>query len=170
MSLSFIFIKHSLSLLPNIYYLTFLKPFNFILEYSWLTVLTLGSGVQQSDSIICIYTHIYTFWGFIFVYGMRKCSNFILWHVSVRFSQDHLSKRLFFPHWIGLAKKFVWVFPRYYRKTQENFLANPIYSCLLGHRIIDREHMHLFLCCLFCSFRLKWLFLCEYFAILIIIL
>ena len=28
---------------------------------------------------------------FIFVYGVRKCSNFILLHVAVQFSQHHLS-------------------------------------------------------------------------------
>ena len=31
---------------------------------------------------------------FIFVYGVRKCSNFILLHVAVQFSQHHLLKRL----------------------------------------------------------------------------
>ena len=30
---------------------------------------------------------------FIFVYGVRKCSNFILLHVAVQFSQHHLLKR-----------------------------------------------------------------------------
>ena len=39
---------------------------------------------------------------FIFVYGVRKCSNFILLHVIVQFSQHHLFKRLFLPHWIFL--------------------------------------------------------------------
>ena len=34
---------------------------------------------------------------FIFVYGVRKCSNFILLHVAVQFSQHHLLKRLFAP-------------------------------------------------------------------------
>ena len=34
---------------------------------------------------------------FIFVYGVRKCSNFILLHVAVQFSQHHLLKRLSFP-------------------------------------------------------------------------
>ena len=33
---------------------------------------------------------------FIFVYGVRKCSNFILLHVAVQFSQNHLLKRLCF--------------------------------------------------------------------------
>ena len=31
---------------------------------------------------------------FIFVYGVRKCSNLILLHVAVQFSQHHLLKRL----------------------------------------------------------------------------
>ena len=30
---------------------------------------------------------------FIFVYGVRECSNFILLHVAVLFSQHHLLKR-----------------------------------------------------------------------------
>ena len=33
---------------------------------------------------------------FIFVHGIRKCSNFILLHVAVQFSQHHLLKRLYF--------------------------------------------------------------------------
>ena len=35
---------------------------------------------------------------FIFMYGVRKCSNFILLHVAVQFSQPHLLKRLSLPH------------------------------------------------------------------------
>ena len=37
---------------------------------------------------------------FIFVYDVRKYSNFILLHVAVQFSQHHLLKRLSFPHGI----------------------------------------------------------------------
>ena len=37
---------------------------------------------------------------FIFAYGVRKCSNFILLHVAVQFSQHHLLKRLSFLHCI----------------------------------------------------------------------
>ena len=33
---------------------------------------------------------------FIFVYGVRKCSSFILLQVVDQFSQHHLLKRLFF--------------------------------------------------------------------------
>ena len=33
---------------------------------------------------------------FIFVYGVRECSNFILLHVAVQFPQNYLLKRLSF--------------------------------------------------------------------------
>ena len=39
---------------------------------------------------------------FIFVYGVRKCSSFILLHVVDQFSQHHLLKRLYFLHCIFL--------------------------------------------------------------------
>ena len=39
---------------------------------------------------------------FIFVYGVRKCSSFILLQVVDQFSQHHLLKRLSFLHWIFL--------------------------------------------------------------------
>ena len=39
---------------------------------------------------------------FIFVYGVRKCSNFILLHLAIQFSQCHLLKMLSFPHCIFL--------------------------------------------------------------------
>ena len=39
---------------------------------------------------------------FIFVYGVKKCSNFILLHVAAQFSQHHLLKRLSLPHCIFL--------------------------------------------------------------------
>ena len=35
---------------------------------------------------------------FIFVYGVRNYSNFILLHIAVQFSQHHLFKRLSLPH------------------------------------------------------------------------
>ena len=37
---------------------------------------------------------------FIFVYGVRKCCNFILLHITIQFSQHHLLKRLSLPHCI----------------------------------------------------------------------
>ena len=39
---------------------------------------------------------------FIFVCGVRKCSNFILLYVAVQFIQQHLLKRLSLPHSIFL--------------------------------------------------------------------
>ena len=39
---------------------------------------------------------------FIFVYGVRECSNFILLHVAVQFNQHDLLKRLSFLHCIFL--------------------------------------------------------------------
>ena len=39
---------------------------------------------------------------FIFEYDVRECSNFILLHVVVQFSQHHLLKRLSFLHCIFL--------------------------------------------------------------------
>ena len=39
---------------------------------------------------------------FIFVYGVKKCSNFILLHVAVQLSQHHLLKRLSLLHCIFL--------------------------------------------------------------------
>ena len=39
---------------------------------------------------------------FIFVHGVRRCSNFILLHVAVQFSQHHLFKRLSLPYCILL--------------------------------------------------------------------
>ena len=39
---------------------------------------------------------------YIFVFGVRKCSNFILLHVAVHFSQSYLLMRLSLPHCIFL--------------------------------------------------------------------
>ena len=39
---------------------------------------------------------------FIFVYGVRKCSNFILLHIVVQFSQQYLLKRLCFLHCLNI--------------------------------------------------------------------
>ena len=39
---------------------------------------------------------------FLFVYGVRECSHFILFHVAVQFPQNHLLKGLSFLHCIFL--------------------------------------------------------------------
>ena len=38
------------------------------------------------------YIQVFNHFEFIFVYGVRKCSNFILLHIAVQFSQHHLLK------------------------------------------------------------------------------
>ena len=40
---------------------------------------------------------------FLFEYGVKKCSNFILLHVAVHFSHHRLLKRLSLPHCIFLS-------------------------------------------------------------------
>ena len=40
---------------------------------------------------------------FIFAYGVMDCSNFIVLHVTVQFSQHHLLKKLSFLHCIFLT-------------------------------------------------------------------
>ena len=42
---------------------------------------------------------------FIFVYGVRKCSRFILLQVVDQFSQHHLLKRLSFFHCIFISRQ-----------------------------------------------------------------
>ena len=76
---------------------------------------------------------------FIFVCGLRECSNFILLHVAVQFSQHHLLKRLPFPI---------------------------VYSWLLCHKLID---IYVWVCfrTLFCFINLC-LFLYQYCAVLIL--
>ena len=44
---------------------------------------------------------------FIFVYGVRKYSNFILLYVAIQFSQHHLLKRLYFSHCIFLPWRLI---------------------------------------------------------------
>ena len=39
---------------------------------------------------------------FIFVYSVRKCSNFMFLHIAVQFSQHHLLNSCFFLHFIFL--------------------------------------------------------------------
>ena len=48
---------------------------------------------------------------FIFVYGVGKCSDFILLHVAFQFSQHHLLKRLSLPHGIFLPPLSKIIYP-----------------------------------------------------------
>ena len=70
---------------------------------------------------------------FIFLYGVRKCSDFILLHEAVQVSQQHLLKRLLFPHCIFLPSL-----------SHINWL----YVCrfISGLFILFYWSMHLFLC------------------------
>ena len=57
-----------------------------------------SKSLTVSDLISGSLTH----FEFIFVYGVRECSNFILLHAAVQFSQHHLLNRLSFLHCIFL--------------------------------------------------------------------
>ena len=84
-----------------------------------ITVVTLRSGSEKmllsfmSESVwLTFFSKCFTVSGlisrslihleFIFVYGVRECSNFILFHVAVQFSQHHLLNKLSFLHCIFL--------------------------------------------------------------------
>ena len=47
--------------------------------------------------------------GFFFVYDVKECSNFIILHVTVQFSQHHLLKRLSFLHCIFFLPLLSWI-------------------------------------------------------------
>ena len=78
--------------------------------------ITLGGGSKKDLAVVYVkecfsskslIVSALTFWSlnhfeFIFVYGVRECSNFTLLHVAVHFSQYHLLKRLSFHHRIFL--------------------------------------------------------------------
>uniref|UniRef100_A0ABI7ZC59 Uncharacterized protein n=1 Tax=Felis catus TaxID=9685 RepID=A0ABI7ZC59_FELCA len=48
----------------------------------------------------CLIFRSFIHFEFMFVYGVRKWSRFVLLHVAVQFSQHHLLKRLSLFHWI----------------------------------------------------------------------
>ena len=48
---------------------------------------------------------------FMFVYGVRKCSSFILLQVVDQFSKHHLLKKLSFLHFIFFFVKGAWIYP-----------------------------------------------------------
>ena len=61
------------------------------------------------------YIYVLICFEFIFVYGIRRCSNFILLNVAVQFFQHHLLKRLSFLHNVlltlfGRLSVGVWVY------------------------------------------------------------
>ena len=68
-----------------------------IMSESFLPVFSfnsfIGSGLRSRSLI---------HFKFIFMYGVKKCSSFILFHAVDQFSQNHLLKRLSFLHCIFL--------------------------------------------------------------------
>ena len=58
------------------------------------SVLSMLSSVSFMVSSLIFKSLIY--FEFIFVYGFRECSSFILLYIAVQFSQHHLLKRLSF--------------------------------------------------------------------------
>ena len=79
---------------------------------------------------------------FIFVDGVRECSDFILSHVAVQFSQHHLLKKLSFLHILNISK---------------------VYSCLL----CQRQGAHILAQLYVLSCWSIFLFLCQYHAVLV---
>ena len=71
-----------------------------LLWFMSLSVLPMFSSKSVTVSDLTFRTLIH--FEFIFVYGIRKCSNFILWHVVIHFTQHYLLKKLSFPHSIFL--------------------------------------------------------------------
>ena len=64
-------------------------------------VLPMFSSKSFVEAVLVFQSLIY--FDFIFVYGVRECSNFILMFVAVQFYQHHLLKTLSFLHCIVLA-------------------------------------------------------------------
>ena len=77
---------------------------------------------------------------FIFVYGVRKCSSFILLQVVDQFSQHHLLKRLSLIHCIFLPPLYDYILnlvrDRFISKQRSNIVLMPLIkdliSCLGG--------------------------------------
>ena len=70
-------------------------------DLSFIYVIKCSAYVFQKSFIISGLTfRSLIYFEFTLVYGIRKCSNFTLLHVSFQFSQHHLLKRLSLPHCI----------------------------------------------------------------------
>ena len=83
--------------------------FVFYFHYSRRWVIKDLPLIYVIEGSACFPLRVHSFWltfrslihfEFIFVYGVRKCSNVILVHVAVQFSQHHLLKRLSLSHCI----------------------------------------------------------------------
>ena len=86
--------------------------FCFYFQYSGRWVIEDPVGIYVRESFVYVlFQELYSFWSlfgslihfeFIFVYGVRQCSSYILLQVVDQFSQHHLLKRLSFLHCIFL--------------------------------------------------------------------
>ena len=85
---------------------------------------------------------------FIFVYGVRKCYNFILSHVAVQFPQHHLFKRLSLPHYIASFVKnkvpigawvYLWAF--YLVPLVCIFVFVPVPYCLYDYSFVVKAEV-----------------------------
>ena len=98
------------------YLLSLIKSYLFIFVFIFIT---LGGGskkillwICQRLFFLCFSSKTFIVSGltfrslihfeFMFVYGVKECSNFILLHITVQFAQHHLLKRLSFLHCISL--------------------------------------------------------------------
>ena len=70
---------------------------------------------------------------FIFVYGVRKCSNFILLHVAVQFSQNHLLT------WLSLSQCI-------FLPPLSNIRYPQVHGFISGHSLLFHWSIFLFLC------------------------
>src|SRR5574341_1392900 len=99
---SFIFLELSYMSCLFIFEINSLSVASFAIIFSHsegcLFTLLIVSFVVQKP-LILIRSHLFIF---IFVYGVRKCSSFILLQIIDQFSQHHLLKRLSFLHCIFL--------------------------------------------------------------------
>ena len=75
-------------------------PKKILLRFMSETVLPMFSST--SFMVSCLMFKFLSYSEFIFVYGMRVCSNFIALHVAVQLFQHHLLRRLSFLHCIFL--------------------------------------------------------------------
>ena len=97
----------------------------------------------MSSVLLIFSSKSFTVWGltfrylfhfeFIFVHGVRQCSNFIVLHVAIQFSQHHLLKRLSLPHCILLPALSKTRYPQ-------------VYGFISGLSILFDWSIFLFLC------------------------
>ena len=74
-----------------------------ILLWLWLCECVLPMFSSKSFVVSGLIFRSLIHFEFIFVYGVRKCSNFILLHVAVQFSQHHILNTLFSPLYVPVS-------------------------------------------------------------------